>query len=403
MDKIKRITIDQLEVGMYITQVNDEWAAETNLKAQGLITKPETVKKFQSMGFGQLYIDVEKGKDCVLGIPQSTIQKNHTNELANINPSLHFTVPRVSFDKERETALEIRSRALELVGNVMTDVKMGRSFDEHAVHAITDDINSSLLNNPNALGSLMRMREKDQYLLEHSMNVAVLMGLLARSMGINGIELHELVFGALVHDVGKIRVAESILYKPGRLDLDEWDEMKRHVTYGENSLAQIEGLPKVVMDICAQHHERLDGTGYPRGLPANAITRHGRMAAVVDVYDAITAERVYHSGMEPTVALKKMLEWSDNHLERALVYQLIRCISIYPAGATVKLKSGHLAIVQEANHQQPDRPRVKLIYDIKRKSKLSPKVVSLSDSQIYGAIVGAVSAEDYGLNLQDYL
>ena len=406
MGSVKRITIDQLAVGMYVTELNDEWAADSQLKAAGLISRESTIATFRAMGISELYIDVSKGDDCAGSVPVDQIHRRTSREAKAIKAepaAIETLAPKVSFQKEIENASEIRNKALSLAGDVMQDVKMGRSFDKDAVHTIANEITDSLVSNQNALQSLMRMRNKDQYLLEHSMNVAVLMGVLARSLGIGGDHLHQLVFGAFVHDVGKVRVPESILYKPGRLDEDEWQEMQRHVVYGMETLRGIGGIPDISMDICSQHHERLDGSGYPFNLKADEISLHGRMGAVVDVYDAITADRVYHKGMEPTVALKKMLEWSGAHLDKQLVYQLIRCVSVYPAGSMVELGSGHLGIVQEANLQNPARPKVLVVYDKPRAVKVDPKVISLDSSDVYGGIKSAVDPASYGLQLTDYL
>jgi len=401
--KVKRIKAGQLKVGMYIAEFSDEWAADSHLRAEGLVTRSETVQRVQGTGVADVYIDTSKGIDCSGSVPIEEIQKKHEQELKSVQSS-PIAEPLVAFEEERVSALAIRENALSLVTDVMQDVKMGRSFDTAAVDVIADEIITSVMNNQSALSSLMRMRDKDQYLLEHSMNVAVLMGVLARSMGFRDKQLHELVFGAFVHDVGKVRVPEEVLYKPGRLEAEEWSEMKRHVDYGIEALAAIPGIPAVAHDICAQHHERLDASGYPFSLPESKISTHGRMASVVDVYDAVTADRCYHEGMAPTLALKKMLEWSGDHLDRNLVYQLIRCISVYPAGALVELSSGYLAVVQEVNALQPSRPSVKLIYSLRRKAALpAPQLVNLAAGDQFGAIKRAVEPEPFNITLRDFL
>lgn len=405
MENVKRISIDQLAVGMFVTEINDEWAADSNLKASGLITRESTIQTFRSMGVSEVYIDTSKGDDCEGSIPVDKIHQRVSEEAQALQAepeALINLAPKVSYQEEIENAKQIRHKALSLAGDVMQDVKMGKSFDRTAVDTIAKEITDSLVNNQNALQSLMRMRSKDQYLLEHSMNVAVLMGVLARSMKIFGDELHQLVFGAFVHDIGKVRVPEEILYKPGRLEPDEWQEMQRHVVYGVEALKSIGGLSPLAMSICEQHHERLDGTGYPFSLSGDQISFQGRMAAVVDVYDAITADRVYHKGMEPTVALKKMLEWSGNHLDRSLVYQLIRCVSVYPAGSAVELASGHIAVVREANLQSPNKPTVSLIYDTRSNTRIAEKYVELESVDLYGAIKSAVDLASYGLKISDY-
>lgn len=402
MGSIRRIKLSQLTVGMYITEVSDEIALQSGLKVKGLVTREDTVKLLQTMDVTELYIDISKGCDCQGSESVSALRKKHERELAKVSLQ-RWDMPQVSFEEEFKNAVEVRQKAFFLAKDVMHDVKMGKGFDSHAVDVISTEIVESLTSNQNALNSLMRIRHMDQYLLEHSTNVAVLMGVLARSMDIKGEQLHKLVFGAFVHDVGKILVPDHILNKPGRLTPEEWQEMKRHVDYGVDSLQPINDISPLAIEICAQHHEKLDGSGYPAGLNASQITEHGKMAAVVDIYDAVTAHRVYHLGMEPTEALKKMLEWSGGHLEKDLVYQLIRCISLYPAGAWVVLASGYVAMVREANLKKPTRPVVLLAYDSKRNVRVQEQVVDLATIGTYGEIRGATSPEAYGLNSADYL
>ncbi|MBR9910560.1 MAG: HD-GYP domain-containing protein [Gammaproteobacteria bacterium] len=396
MDSIRRIKSSQLTTGMYLTELGEQLAQASGLKAHGLVTRDETVNLVQQSGVTELYIDIAKGSDCADSEPVPAAVR------AQLSAGPTLAEP-ASFAAELKNASDVRDKALDLIQGAMQDVKMGRGFDTGAVDVITTEVIQSLDSNQNALTSLMRLRNMDSYLLEHSTNVAVLMGILAKSLGVNRDELHQLVFGAFVHDVGKILVPEQVLNKPGRLDATEWQEMKRHVDYGVDSLKTIDGITGVAMEICEQHHERLDGTGYPYNLPAEQISAHGRMAAVVDVYDAVTANRVYHAGIEPSVALKRMLEWTGTHLDRELVYQLIRCISVYPAGAWVMLSSGLVALVQEPNLKKPTRARVLLVYDSKRRVKLDEQVVDLATSTRFGEIKFAVSPIDYQLDIGNYL
>ncbi|NHN39641.1 HD-GYP domain-containing protein [Pseudomaricurvus alcaniphilus] len=396
MDSIRRIKSSQLTTGMYLTELGEQLAQASGLKARGLVTRDETVNLVQQSGVTELYIDIAKGSDCADSEPVPAAVR------AQLSAGPTLAEP-ASFAAELKNASDVRDKALNLIQEAMQDVKMGRGFDTGAVDVITTEVIQSLDSNQNALTSLMRLRNMDSYLLEHSTNVAVLMGILAKSLGVNRDELHQLVFGAFVHDVGKILVPEQVLNKPGRLDATEWQEMKRHVDYGVDSLKTIDGITGVAMEICEQHHERLDGTGYPYNLSAEQISAHGRMAAVVDVYDAVTANRVYHAGIEPSVALKRMLEWTGTHLDRELVYQLIRCISVYPAGAWVMLSSGLVALVQEPNLKKPTRAKVLLVYDSKRRVKLDEQVVDLVTSTRFGEIKFAVSPIDYQLDIGNYL
>lgn len=422
MAVIKRIDLQQLKVGMYVTHVDADWAASVNVRDQGLITRQATIDLFRQHGLSECYIDTGKGDDCEQGVlvdrlsepllPGDSIRSIDAEPAGSPARAVlslprcddDFPLPRKSFEEERDNALAVRNQALGVVSDVMRDAKMGTRVNLSAVDTVVVNLTETLLNNQNVILSMVTMRKKDEYLLEHSMNVSVLMGVLARSLGYRDQELHDLVLGAFLHDVGKTRVPDSILHNPGKLNPQEWEEMKRHVNYGMDILNTMANLPELSTRVCSQHHEHMNGSGYPLGLPGSDISLAGRMGAVVDVYDAITSDRVYHKGLEPNAALKKMLEWSGDHLDRDLVYQLIRCVGVYPAGSMVQLSSGYLAVVMEVCQQRPDKPRVKLVYDCNNQQFMGGHVmVDLADTDLYGAIKNAAVPSQFGLNVRDYL
>lgn len=194
-----------------------------------------------------------------------------------------------------------------LVGSFLNHVKIGSALDVAPIHRLADELQQSVLRNPNALSCLGRIREKDNYLLEHSVNLSVLMSLFGNHRKLPADVLHQTVVGALLHDLGKILTPDDILHKPGRLTPEEFEVMKLHARHSRDILAATDGIGEITVITAAQHHEKLDGSGYPEGLKGEEISEYGRMVAITDVYDAITADRVYHKGMTPTQGLKKLL------------------------------------------------------------------------------------------------
>ncbi|WP_156498170.1 HD-GYP domain-containing protein, partial [Oleiphilus sp. HI0043] len=255
---------------------------------------------------------------------------------------------------------KVHEEAVELMGGILTDVKTGQALPIDAIDNLAEDMLDSLFRNHNALACLGCIREKDSYLMEHSVNLSVLMSIFGKSMQLDRSVLHQTISGALLHDIGKIMVPDEILHKPGKLTDDEFSQMKHHVTLGREHLLGIEGISPLTIQVVSEHHERMDGTGYPSGLCGHEISTFGRMAAIVDVYDAITADRCYHKGMTPTMAIKRLLEWSDHHLDRSLVNHFIRCIGIYPVGSLVLLESGRLGAVVEVNEFDQRSPKVRV-------------------------------------------
>ncbi len=403
MPHIKRIPIAELKVGMYIAELSNEWIPDNNLSRHGFIKKQSAIEHIAKLGIAEVYIDTDKGEDCAAGISQQELERNIEEHLQAIERSANASQQDLNTLDEMEAAEKIHQDTLRLITQVAEDVKMGEAIKLQPVEDMANNIATSIRRSQSALSCFTQIRNKDEYLIEHSFSVAVLMGMMARNMNLSADDTHELITGALLHDIGKTKVPDDILHKPSSLTPIEWEEMKRHVTYGEEILAQGGDLAAQITNLCAQHHERLDGTGYPRGLTKKNISLAGRLGAIVDVYDAITADRVYHNSMLPATAMKKLLEWSDNHLDRELVYQFIACMSIYPAGSLVALSDNTIAMVTEPNRRQQSKPVVQPIFDVKSQKKLPPKLVNLALSDSELSIVKPVDPADYPLDIKQLL
>lgn len=386
MSHIKQIAVQNLTVGMYISD-QSEGVADGKILDKGFIKREETIKKIQSKGLTHVWIDVDLGEDSEFAVP-----------LLKDGPS---SSPRTSLDDEMEKAQKVYGEARGLIDDIMMNVKMGRAIDVAPVEDLADDINNSVLNNPNALQCLSQIREKDKYLLEHSVNVGILMSIFATYMGFDKKLVKELTTGALLHDIGKIRVPSKILNKPGKLTEDEWIEMRLHVVYGQAVLNQSEGISNVAKSICALHHERLDGEGYPIGFKEHQIDLYGRMAAVVDIYDAITATRCYHEGKSPFEAMKILSTLGGTHLDKSLVYSFIRCLSVYPVGTLLELGNGKVGVVIEVTPRLPNKPIIRIFYNKKHKRYESPSVVNLAKSD--HKVVATWHAEELGVQVGDFL
>jgi len=156
--------------------------------------------------------------------------------------------------------------------------------------------------------------------------------------------------------------------------------MKSHAANTAELLKEVAGISEITFNAAAQHHERFDGTGYPNGLKGDQISLHGQMLAIVDVYDAITSIRIYHKGMPPTEALRKMFEWSGTHFNPRLVQAFIKGIGIYPAGSLVRMESEKLGIVRDLVPDKLLQPVVQLIYDCKKMCYIPPVMANLTES-----------------------
>ncbi|QPK62807.1 HD-GYP domain-containing protein [Methylomonas sp. LL1] len=259
------------------------------------------------------------------------------------------------------------------------------------------DISESILRNPDAIVSLLRIKQADTYTFQHSVAVGTLLISFCRSMK-NRSSVEQIGIGGFLHDIGKMKVPEHILNKHGKLDELEFELMKLHVNYGREIAETIAGISTISLSIVAEHHERYDGSGYPLGLKGEEISLFGQMASIVDVYDAMTSTRVYHTSAEPTEVIKMLLESGGRQFNDKLVQYFIRTVGIYPIGSLVKLESGFLAVVIDQHHEDLLHPRVRIIFNIQTRCYIFPKDFDLSKPDNSHRIVSFENPARWGIN-----
>ncbi|GLQ30924.1 HD-GYP domain-containing protein [Litoribrevibacter albus] len=399
---IKKIPIDLLVPEMYVTGFHWDQDVGSQYQKEGRVPDQKTVEIIRSKGVRYVFIDNERGIDVDAGVSVEQIEQQGNEQLeayANEKPMIKKSVSRKD---ELEKARKVHTKAKGLVNDAMKKALKGDKVEIHEFKEVANEFIDSVGRNQNALACLSRIREKDSYLLEHSVNVGVLMSILGKAMDLERQTLFEYVLGALLHDIGKILIPDDVLHKPGRLTEAEFELMKKHSTFSRDILVKSGGLPQASINVAYQHHERLDGTGYPGKLDHSSISLEGKMAAVVDVYDAITADRCYHKGMPPTIALKRMLEWTGDHLDKELVHLFIRAMGIYPVGSLVELNNQRLAVVEEVNEEDQKRPVVKVIYNAQYKRYVNIELLDLSKKKDF-AIVKPVDPSLYGININDFI
>lgn len=400
---IKRIPIQSLKVGMYISDMNTDWIPHYNYSRQGKIGSDAVIEKIRKLGVKELYIDTVKGIDSPDGVPLEEIERDNHAELLKVGEQTPYNRPQVELAIERERADALHGEAKTLINTLMKDVKLGRSIDMGSVNEVADGLLESVFRNHNALTCLGRIRHKDSYLMEHSVNLSVLMSVYGRYRKLPYDVLHQIMVGALLHDIGKTMIPDNVLHKPDRLNDDEFEIIKRHALYSKEILEQTEGVSELTIQVAAQHHEKMDGSGYPMGLKGEQISEYGRMTAIVDVYDAITADRVYHRGIPPTAAMKKLLEWSDYHLDRKLVDIFIQCMGIFPVGSLVEMNSGLMGVVIEINEHNQMTPTVRLFHNRKTQQAVAWRVIDLSAPGCQDGIRRALDPIKEGVRLADYI
>lgn len=271
-------------------------------------------------------------------------------------PSYRSTRPS-TVERERERAGEIVARVKALMIESLDTIRTGRRADLAALMDAAGEITRSVERNRFALINLTRLRSRHEYTYVHSIAVGALMVGVAREMGIASNRLEAIGLAGLVHDIGKARIPIELLDKPGALTPEERATVMTHSERGHALLATMGDLPRVALDVTLHHHERIDGSGYPHGLVGEAISIESRIAAVCDVYDALTSQRAYKDGWPSARALEWMTS-TAGHFDPAMLQALRRLIGAFPPGALVRLRSDRLGVVLDDPAGDPSYPGV---------------------------------------------
>ncbi|MFK5891631.1 MAG: HD-GYP domain-containing protein [Pseudomonadota bacterium] len=389
----KKIQVTQLRKGMFINDLKCSWLDHPFTSNKFKLNSETDIRKIIAAGIKEVEINTSKGLDVFVEKRKS--ENNLLRTAVDENLAKIPEKTKIPVSKEIHQAKVAFAEAGQVITDMMADVKMGKQVEMELVNPVINKMSESILRNENALLGLSRIRIMDKYTFEHSVSISVLLMSFAKSMAMDENIIKELGIGGLLHDIGKTLTPDEILNKPGKLTDDEFVIMRRHVVDSRIILEKTKGLSQIAIDVAAQHHERYDGTGYPDGLKGDEISLYGQMSAIVDVYDAITANRCYHKGEEPSVVLKLLMKWSKTHFNPELVQKFIQSVGIYPAGSLVLLNNHQLAKVLEVDNNIL-KPTVEVFLDTKKRAHISPKIINLSEMQQL-KIISAESFEKWNV------
>ena len=401
---IKRIATDQLRIGMYIHHLECGWMDHPFLVNQFKITLQSEIDKILQLCIRKVSIDTERGLDVQADevAPDARLDLELELDLESFPIAPPPPPQRIALSDEVQVAKQVLAEASALMSNVLSDVRLGRLVELERIEPVVERMIQSVLRNPGALSCLGRVKQKDHYTFEHSVNVSILMVNFCHHLGLNQRTTRDAAIGGLLHDVGKVFTPDEILNKPGPLSDAEFARIREHVGHGVDTVSAIKGISDLSLAIVAQHHEHMNGAGYPAGLQGEQISQLGQMAAIVDVYEALTSTRPYRSAMEPSHVLQRIFGW-NKQFNNELVQRFIQCVGIYPVGTLVRLESGMVAIVVEANPANLLHPTVRVILDTRRDMIVTPRDLNLAKPSVKDRIVSAETAARWKINTSLYL
>jgi putative nucleotidyltransferase with HDIG domain len=328
-----------------------------NYKGQVLINEgiPLTdrmIQRLLELGITYIYINDDKTKDIE---SQNTISDQTQKKAIK---TIEKTFKELKMDKNLSNSLVLE--------------KSTKQFTE-----IIQSIMAELKGNKELLSLLAEVMIHDHYIFSHSFNVTLYSLAIGMELKLKDKQLEALGLGALLHDVGKMMISTDILLKPGRLTGEEYDEIKKHAAYGFELLRNLPNVPLTAAHCAFQHHERLDGSGYPRGITSTDIHIFGKILAVADVFDAVTSNRSYRQAMLPHEGLEILYAGAGQQFEAVIVKAFRKAVAIYPVGLTVTLNNGRTGVVVRQNSGYCDRPVIRILEENNR--EIDPYEVDLKE------------------------
>ncbi len=361
----ERIDVKDLRVGMFVVELDKPWE-ESGFMFQGLeIKSPSDVLAVQKE-CEHVFVDYD----------EFSLPKNAPGQGLPAAPGAGSSLDaELPVEDEFEAAREVHSLASQAVSTLFEEIRLGAEIDGGKVKQAVNGCVDSILRNPDASVWLTRIQAKHAGTAQHSLNVSALAIVMAKSMNMTQREMEDVGVCGMLHDVGKTSISTEILDKTGPLTPAEMEEMRKHPKYGRDILVSTKSVMSGAADVAHSHHERPDGTGYPRRLTDDSIPLFAKIVSIAEAYDTMTTTQPYREARSPSDALQDLYSLRGKQFDEDLVIRFIDAIGIFPPGSVVEMINGEIGIVL-SNTSDKLRPRVILILDSQHEP-ITQRVVDL--------------------------
>jgi len=409
---------------MFVSQLDRPWI-KTPFDLEGIkISSKDDIERIRKY-CSYVYVDVEQG---VSPNPRYWILNNTTEQQIfgeELTPKSQAVITKIKkeyqslrkttyqhtekFSIEVETATKTSETLSHKYKQLLVDLEKGREIDLSVVKAGVSDMVESVIRNPAAMMWIVQLKKLDEYTYSRALGTSVWCATFGRHLGLEIKSINQLALGGLLLDLGKGRLPPDLLYKRGVLSGDELKLIHDHVDLGvrilisDNKKAGKNKLDFDVLQMVATHHERYDGSGYPQGIKNNDIPMLGRIAGIVDSYDAMTSERPYIESrpLSPHEAITELYSLRDDKFQAELVEQFIQTVGLYPTGSLVELNTGQVGAVVETNGLRRLQPTLMLLLDENKEPYTEFKRLNLTTTGHAIRVERGLEPGAYGINMQE--
>ena len=310
-------------------------------------------------------------------------------------------------EKEIAAVYPVYEQSQIVTRQIFDSIANEQQLDLSAISEVLNSMVESIGRSPDALLWLAKLKQADDYSYSHALNVSITLMAFGNFLALSKTQIKEIGLAGLLQDVGKVKLSSDVLLKEGKLSKEEFEYVKKHVDESLKILEQTPDIPNTVIFLVAQHHERVDGSGYPYATNGNQIGLLSQMAGLIDTYCAITSHKCYAKGVYHQEALEKIHSMSGKQFSNELVDQLVQFMGMYPVSSLVELNTGEVGVVIQQNQVRRLLPRLMLLLDPNKERYQAPVILNLLNSpsapngDTY-AIVKSLAPDSYGLNPSDF-
>ncbi|HSN16581.1 MAG TPA: HD-GYP domain-containing protein [Gammaproteobacteria bacterium] len=370
----RKINVSELVIGMYVAELDKPWEESSFLFQRFAIENDEDLAKLREECE---FVFIEESQSTPASL-KAAIHPVAVGPTVSTTITSHGPTEATGFQRDIKQVAQTQQLARTNINRVLDEARLGKTLDTKDTKGAVTQMVSAVTANPNSMLWLANLRLKHERTASHCLNTAILCIAFGKHIGMSEADLNVLGQGAMLHDIGKVRLPPAILDKAGGLTEAEMQVVRRHPADGEAVLKLTRQLPDKVLEIVRHHHERIDGKGYPDGLAGDQVPLGARIVSMVDAYDSLTSETPYHTAKTPADALAVLRTEGADAYGKDLVQEFIRCLGIYPIGSLVQCNNGALAVVVSSTPASRLKPVIMVVRDERGKDTRPRMLLSLS-------------------------